>query len=136
MDNVRYKYMLDANICIYAINNQPKTVADKVVMVGEYACCISSIVASELAYGAEKSGRTTNKVKLQNFLSLFDIVDFNADCMWHYARLRNELQQTGQVIGSLDMLIASHALALDTILVTNNNKEFKRINGLIVDNWV
>lgn len=134
-----YTYMLDTNTCIYAINNHPEHVAKKLKQAGERACCISSIVTCELAFGIEKSAspnKAKNQIRLQAFLSLFDIVSFDDTCMWHYAKLRHQLQQTGNVIGSLDMLIAAHALAIDTTLVTNNIKEFARVEALKLENWV
>lgn len=131
-----HRYMLDSNICIYAINNHPTQVKAKLISIGEGQCAISSIVASELAFGVVKSGRTNNKANLTRFLSLFDIVPFDASSMWHYANLRHDLQAKGTVIGALDMLIAAHALALDATLVTNNTKEFERIPHLKVENWI
>ena len=131
-----YRYLLDSNICIYAINHHPVHVKEKLISVGEGQCAISSIVASELAFGVVKSGRASNKTNLLRFLSLFDIVAFDDSSIWHYAKLRQQLQSSGQVIGSLDMLIAAHALALNATLVTNNIKEFARIPNLKIENWI
>lgn len=131
-----YRYLLDTNICIYAINHHPAQIRDKLISIGEGQCAISSIVASELAYGVTKGNRVSNKPKLIGFLSLFDVIPFDQDCIWHYARLRDELQSAGKVIGALDMLIAAHALALDATLVTNNSKEFERIPNLKIENWI
>lgn len=97
---------------------------------------ISSITASELAFGVEKSGSQRNKQALNKFLAPLEIFPYNEQSIWYYAQLRHQLQSTGQPIGSLDMLIAAHALALDVILVTNNMKEFNRVSGLIIENWV
>ena len=131
-----HRYMLDSNICIYAINNHPTKVKAKLISIGEGQCAISSIVASELAFGVVKSGRSNNKANLTRFLSLFDIVPFDDNSMWHYANLRHDLQTKGTVIGALDMLIAAHALALNATLVTNNVKEFDRVPNLRVENWI
>lgn len=97
---------------------------------------ISSITASGLAFGVEKSGSQRNKQALNKFLAPLEIFPYDEQAIWHYAELRNQLQSTGQPIGSLDMLIAAHALALKVTLVTNNVKEFKRVKGLTVENWV
>lgn len=97
---------------------------------------ISSITASELAFGVEKSGSQRNKQALNKFLAPLEILPYDEQSIWRYAQLRHQLQSTGQPIGSLDMLIAAHALALDVILVTNNMKEFNRVSGLIIENWV
>lgn len=130
------KYLLDTNICIYVINHKPLHVFErfKQYQLGDLA--ISSITASELAFGVEKSGSERNKNALNKFLSPLDVLPYNEKAIWHYAQLRQQLQSTGQPIGSLDMLIAAHALALDTILVTNNLKEFERIDGLKLENWI
>ena len=130
------RYLLDTNICIYAINNRPEKVKDRIIQAGEGNCMISSIVASELAFGVTKSNKSSSKSHLIHFLSLFDLVAFDESCIWHYANLRTNLQGSGQTIGSLDMLIAAHALALDATLVSNNTKEFARIPELKLENWV
>lgn len=129
-------YLLDTNICIYVINNKPAQVFEKFkqFQIGQLA--VSSITASELAFGVEKSGSERNKQALNKFLMPLEIMPYDDQAIWHYARLRQKLQSTGQTIGSLDMLIAAHALALDVVLVTNNTKEFERIEGLKLENWV
>lgn len=130
-------YLLDTNICIYVINHKPQQVFErfKQYQLGQLA--ISSITASELAFGIEKSGSERNKQALNKFLSPLDILPYDEQAIWHYAKLlRQDLQSTGKTIGSLDMLIAAHALALDVVLVTNNIKEFERIDRLKLENWV
>lgn len=129
-------YLLDTNICIYIINNKPPHVFDrfKEFQLGQLG--ISSITASELAFGVEKSGSERNKQALNKFLAPLEVLPYDEQAIWHYAQLRHQLQSKGKVIGSLDMLIAAHALALNTTLVTNNGKEFKRVKGLIIENWV
>jgi len=129
-------YLLDTNICIYIINNKPTHVFDKFKEFQLGQLGISSITASELAFGVEKSGSERNKQALNKFLAPLEILPYDEQAIWHYAQLRHQLQSKGKVIGSLDMLIAAHALALKAILVTNNVKEFKRVKGLIVENWV
>lgn len=129
-------YLLDTNICIYVINHKPAQVFERFrqFQLGELA--ISSITASELAFGVEKSGSMRNNQALNKFLAPLEILPYNEQAIWHYAQLRHQLQSSGQLIGSLDMLIAAHALALDCALVTNNTKEFERIDGLKLENWV
>lgn len=128
--------MLDTNICIYIINHKPPQVIErfKQFSLGEIA--ISSITASELTFCVEKSGSAKNKLALQKFFAPLDILPFDEDCIWHYATLRHQLQQQGKPIGSLDMLIAAHALSLGATLITNNVAEFERVNGLRIENWV
>lgn len=129
-------YLLDTNICIYVINHKPKQVFErfKQYQLGQLA--ISSITASELAFGVEKSGSERNKQALAKFLAPLEILSYGEQAVEHYARLRHQLQSSGQTIGSLDMLIAAHALSLDVVLVTNNSKEFERVDGLKLENWV
>ena len=97
---------------------------------------ISSITAAELAFGVEKSGSLLNKHALEKFFAPLEILPFDESCIGHYAKLRHNLQRQGTPIGSLDMLIAAHALANDSILVTNNMGEFARVQGLRLENWV
>ena len=129
-------YLLDTNTCIDVINHRPMQVFErfKQYQLGELA--ISSVTASELAFGVEKSGSERNKQALNKFLAPLELCPYDARAIWHYARLRHTLQANGKIIGSLDMLIAAHALALDAVLVTNNLKEFERVAGLRLENWV
>lgn len=129
-------YLLDTNICIYVINNKPIQVFEKFKQFQLGQLAVSSITASELTFGVEKSGSEKNKQALNKFLMPLDIMPYDEEAIWHYARLRQNLQSRGQTIGSLDMLIAAHALALDVTLVTNNIKEFERVEGLRLENWI
>lgn len=130
------QFMLDTNICIYIINQKPQYVFEKFEQyeIGEIA--ISSITASELAFGVEKSGSAKNKAALMKFLAPLEILPFDEHAIWHYATARHHLQSRGTPIGALDLLIASHALSLDLTFVTNNTKEFERVDGLRLANWV
>lgn len=129
-------YLLDTNICSYIIKERPPQVIEKFRTFDIKQLKLSIITASELAYGVEKSGSVKNKLVLEKFLRPFEILDFNHDCIWNYAQLRHFLQSSGKVIGSLDMLIAAHALANNATLVTNNVKEFERVPKLNLENWV
>ena len=129
-------YLLDTNICIYVINHKPQQVFERFRQYQLGQLAVSSITASELAFGVEKSGSERNKQALKKFLSPLEILPYDEQAVWHYAQLRHDLQSKGQTIGSLDMLIAAHALALDVVLVTKNTKEFERIERLKLENWV
>ena len=129
-------YLLDTNICIYVINHKPQQVFERFRQYQLGQLAVSSITASELAFGVEKSGSERNKQALKKFLSPLEILPYDEQAVWHYAQLRHDLQSKGQTIGSLDMLIAAHALALDVVLVTNNTKECERIERLKLENWV
>jgi len=131
------RLMLDTNICIYIIKNKPQRVRQKFqnFHIGELA--ISSITVSELMYGAYKSDyREKNLKAVESFLLPFEIVPYDYNAAMEYGKIRAALERQGCVIGNMDMQIAGHALALDMALVTNNTKEFQRVDGLVVDNWV
>jgi len=129
--------MLDTNICIYIIKNKPKSVKERFreFEIGEL--CISTITVSELMYGAFKSEHTEKNLKaIESFLMPFEIVDYDFTASVEYGKVRAYLEKKGRVIGNMEMQIAGHALALDLVLVTNNTKEFERVEGLRLDNWV
>ena len=130
-------YLLDTNICIYIIiNNKPPYVFEKFrkFQLGQFG--ISSITASELAFGVEKSGSQRNKQAFNKFLVPLEIFPYDEQFIGYYVELRHQLESKGKIIVSLDMLIAAHALALNVMLVTNNVKEFKRVKGLTVENCI
>lgn len=130
------RYLLDTNICIYIINERPSQVMARFRQerIGDIG--VSSLTAAELDYGVEKSGSARNRQALEKFLAPLEITAFDEMAFRHYGRLRADLEKRGLPIGSMDMLIAAHALALNAILVTNNTREFERVSGLHLDNWV
>lgn len=129
--------MLDTNICIYIIKNKPESVREKFKCYNIGDLVLSSITVSELYYGAYKSQYVEkNLLALEHFLKPFDIVEYDLKASIEYGKIRASLEKSGQIIGGLDMLIAAHAKSLKMTLVTNNKKEFERIDGLILDNWV
>lgn len=130
------KYLLDTNICIYLINERPKKVLDHFKRHQIRDIGISSITASELAFGVAKSGSIKNRVALEQFLLPLEIADYDAAAAMVYGDIRASLESEGKPIGPFDMLIAAHALSLRVVLVTNNEKEFKRVRKLKVENWV
>ena len=131
------KKMLDTNICIYIIKNKPQSVLDELKKCNVGEIILSSITVSELIYGAYKSQFVEKNLKaIEHFLIPFDVAEYDYKAALAYGKLRASLEKKGQPIGSLDMLIAAHALSLDMTLVTNNIKEFKRIEGLNLENWV
>ncbi len=128
--------LLDTNICIYVINAKPPMVLQRFreYRMGEIGIC--SVVAAELAYGVAKSGSTRNRQALEMFLAPLMNLPFDEDAIWAYGELRAELERKGTPIGSLDTMIAAHALSLRCTLVTNNTREFAKVAGLTLDNWV
>ena len=129
-------YMLDTNICIYTIKKRPESVFRKLESISEQEIIISSITLSELFHGVNKSQKLDkNQQALLEFISLFQVVSYDKNAAEEYGKIRALLEKAGTPIGSMDYLIAAHALSLDCILVTNNEKEFRRIQGLKIENW-
>ena len=128
--------MRDTNICIYAIKQRPPEVlaalrAQEVAGLG-----LSSVTVAELAFGVAKSGSARNQRALEQFLEPLEIADFDRSAALVYGRLRAALEAAGTPIGPLDTQIAAHALALGVILVSNNQREFARVPGLRLEDWV
>jgi len=129
--------MLDTNICIYIQKNKPQQVREKFKQFRAGDLALSSITVSELYYGAYKSEHVEkNLLALEHFLYPFDIVDYDFKASIEYGKVRAALEKKGEIIGGLDMMIAAHARSIDAILVTNNTKEFARVQGLRTENWV
>ena len=130
------RYLLDTNICIYAINQRSDTVVERLKREGRGNLTTSTIVAAELAFGVEKSNRSDTRQLLLLFLSGLQVLPWSESAIWHYARQRKLLKEAGTPIGEMDLLIASQALGDDLTLVTNNTREFERVQGLKLENWV
>lgn len=130
------RYLLDTNICIYIINRRPSIVFNRFDELHYGEMGISSITAAELDFGVTKSGSSRNRSALDKFLSPLEILPFGYDAVGRYGPMRVLLETQGKPIGAMDMLIAAHALALDVVLITNNVREFERVDGLRLDNWV
>ena len=128
--------LLDTNICIYIINAKPPAVLARFqkYRLGDIGLC--SVVAAELAFGVAKSGSARNREALDMFLAPLTILPFDAAAVWVYGDLRADLERRGTPIGSLDTMIAAHALSQQALLVTNNTREFAKVPGLQLDNWV
>ena len=130
------KYMLDTNICIFAIRNSNDNVLKKFREHLEDELYISSITLAELMYGVEKSRKPEqNRNALLQFLTLIDIKEFSEKAAIEYGKICAFLENQGTPIGPLDTLIAAHAVSENMILVTHNMKEFLRVPDLTVENW-
>ena len=128
--------MLDTNICIYIIKHKPESVYKRLMKIRPEDVCISSITYSELSYGVKKSEqKDRNRLALTLMLSNIEILEFDSAAAEEYGNIRARLEKSGTPIGSLDMLIAAHAKASGCTLVTNNLKEFSRVEGLKAENW-
>lgn len=130
-------YMLDTNICIYILKHKDDKVLQKFYSCNFGDIGISSIVYSELIYGVEKSLKRDDNLKnLLKFVSSIEIYDYDINASNEYGRIRSELEKSGNIIGSMDMLIAAHAKSQNVVLVTNNEREFSRVKGLNTKDWV
>lgn len=130
------RYMLDTNICIYAIKSKNETLLNNIIKHNPDEICISSIVYSELMYGVMHSKQLErNMLALILFLQNIEIIDYDSSAAKQYGIIKHELSINGTPIGPFDSLIAAHAKSLNYTLVTNNEKEFERINNLRIENW-
>jgi len=130
-------YLLDTNICIYIIKQNPKYVIDKLNKLKMDDIKLSSVSIAELEYGIAKSARSgENKAALIEFMSPFEIIPFDESDAEIYGCIRADLERKGLTIGPYDLQIAAQAINRDFTLVTNNVKEFKRISNLKLINWL
>ncbi|MBQ9360030.1 MAG: type II toxin-antitoxin system VapC family toxin [Lachnospiraceae bacterium] len=130
------RYMLDTNICIYAIKHKPEKVFQKLQEVEPEDVCVSSVTYAELVHGVEKSAAVEkNRLALSMLLANIEILDFDVDAADCYGKIRADLEKKGTPIGPLDMMIAGHAQSLGYTVVTNNVKEFSRVSNLKIENW-
>jgi len=130
------EYLLDTNICIYIIKKRPINVFERFKNLSIGSIGISSITLAELQYGIMKSSNPEkNQEALDKFLTPLEIIDFDFNATIEYGKIRADLEKKGTPIGPLDTLIAAHAKSLDLVMITNNEKEFERVQGLKIDNW-
>lgn len=130
-------YLLDTNICIYIIKKKPVDVLRTLKTKSRKDIYISSITIAELEYGVAKSQfPERNKIALIEFLSIFNILPFDDTDAVNFGITKTNLEKGGKTVGSMDFLIAAQAITKRLILVTNNTKEFERVEGLKMENWV
>ncbi len=130
-------YLIDTNICIYAIKNKPDSVLNNIREKSKVGIYISALTVAELEYGIENSSKIeANRVALLKFLSLFKMLSFTDKDAIPYGVLRADLKRKGQVIGPIDMLLAAQAISNGLVFVTNNIKEFERIKDLKLEDWI
>ena len=131
------KYLLDTNICIALIRQKPKEIINKLTAYRPGDIGVSTITIAELVHGAQRSKQIEqNMTALDQFLLPLEVVDFDQNAVGAYGHIRTYLENKGALIGSMDMLIAAHALSLDVTLVTNNTREFKRTPDLKLEDWM
>jgi tRNA(fMet)-specific endonuclease VapC len=130
------KYLLDTNMVSDLVRAPRGRVAERVRAVGEDHVCTSIVVAAELRYGAAKKGSTRLTEQLEAVLGALDILPLDEPADATYGSIRVPLERAGQPIGANDLLIAAQALALGYTLVTANEREFVRVQGLVCENWL
>ena len=131
------KYMLDTNTLIYARNESKEAARKRFTEHEGKDICISAITLAELEYGVANSQFIEqNRKAMMKFLSVVPVIPFDDMAARHYGEIRTYLKKNGIIIGANDMLIAAHAKSLNITLVSNNLKEFERVDGLKLENWV
>ena len=130
-------YLLDTNICIYIIKKKPIEVLKKLKTKSKKDIYISSITVAELEYGVAKSiYPEKNKISLIEFLSIFNILNFDDNDAAEFGTIKADLAKKGKIIGPMDLLISAQTRSKKLILVTNNVKEFERVEGIKIENWL
>jgi tRNA(fMet)-specific endonuclease VapC len=129
-------FLLDTNILSDLVRHPQGTVATRIAAAGEENVCTSIIVAAELRFGAAKSGSAKLGNRVDLILSALEILPLEPHADRAYAEIRNRLSRQGTSIGPNDLLIAAHALSAELTVVTANAREFSRVPGLKVDNWL
>lgn len=129
-------YLLDTNICIFAIKRRPVKVLEKIKSHFENGIYISSLTIAELEFGVSNSQRPEeNRMALIEFLSIFDYLSYDDEDAIQYGKLKTHLRQAGTTIGPIDLLLASQALSKGLVMVTNNTREFIRVPELEIQDW-
>ena len=130
------RFMLDTNLCLYAIKHRPPEVIAALRAHESAGLGLSSVTVAELYFGVAKSGSARNLSALEQFLAPLELADFDRSAAASYGPLRAAMEAAGAPIGPLDTQIAAHALALGVTLVSNNTREFARVPGLRLENWL
>ncbi len=130
------RYMLDTNVCVDMLRGNARSTIDRITRNEIDRTCISAITLAELMYGAWRSNNPErNERAIVEFCAALDVIPFTDLAATSYGRVRANLERSGKPIGPMDTLIAAHALALNVILVTNNEREFRRVDELVVEKW-
>jgi tRNA(fMet)-specific endonuclease VapC len=132
---MRMRLTLDTNICSYVLRRRPVAMVERFAGLEKSQVWLSAIVAAELRFGAAKLASAQFSAAVEAWLAGFDVRPWPVEATRHYADIRASLERSGQPIGGMDLLIAAHAMAEDSVLVTNNAREFLRVPGLAVQEW-
>ena len=126
---------LDTNICSYVLRRRPASMVERFAGLDRGDLWLSAIVAAELRFGAAKLASVRFSATVEAWLAGFEVRPWPCEATRHYAKARASLERAGQTIGGMDLLIAAHAMAEDSVLVTNNAREFLRVPSLAVEEW-
>ena len=126
---------LDTNICSYVLRRRPASMVERFAGLDRGDLWLSAIVAAELRFGAAKLASVRFSATVEAWLAGFEVRPWPCEATQHYAKVRASLERAGQTIGGMDLLIAAHAMAEDSVLVTNNAREFLRVPSLAVEEW-
>ncbi len=126
---------LDTNICSYILRRHPAEMIARFATLDRDQLWLSAIVAAELRFGAAKLGSLRFAAAVEAWLAGFDVRPWPLEATHHYAQIRAALERAGKPIGGMDLMIAAHALAEDSVIITNNAREFHRVPGLAVEEW-
>ena len=130
------KFLLDTNICVFLIRRKSVPTLTEIRKHNPADLCISTVTVAELEYGCDRSADPAkNRLALTEFLSPFTILPFDDAAARAYGKTRTELEKAGTPIGSMDLMIAAHAVSKKLVVVTNNTREFERVDGLSVEDW-
>ena len=130
------RYLLDTNVLSELIRHPQGKTAKRLAKVGEANVCTSIVVAAELRYGCAKAGSHRLQAAVEDLLDEIEVLPLEVPADTEYGRIRAELEASGQTVGGNDLMIAAHAHTLDATIVTANVREFRRVRGLKVENWV
>ena len=129
-------YLLDTNICIFLIKKKNPLLIEKLKKYYNKGIFISSLTLAELEYGVENSDhKEKNRLSLIEFLTIFEILNFEQKDTQSYGMIKSDLRKSGKMVGVIDALLAAQAISRKLIFITNNTKEFERINNLRIEDW-
>ena len=130
------RYMLDTDACIALIKDRPDSMRRRLSGLTPEEVGVSAVVAAELWFGVQHSQKKRqNQAALKDFFACATLSDWPWQASERYGKIRTTLQQRGTPIGAMDLLIATHAVFLNAVLVTNNTREFERVPDLRIENW-
>jgi len=131
------KYMLDTDICIFITRKSVPSLLERIESVPLERQCISVVTLAELLYGVQVSSKKkANQEVVDLFAQHIEVLEWTPDAAKHYAEIRADLKKKGQQLGANDLMIAAHARSIGAVIVTNNVKDFGRVKGLKLENWM